>query len=234
MTRKMEGSDVPMPPWGKQRKSTQAPREPLTVTRIVRAAIAIIDVEGSDALTMRGIAHKLGVAPSALYVHVQNRQDILNLVLEHVLESEVGLPELTGDWQLDVKRYFMRLQSKLSAHGDVAVVNFAAFPPTRIGIATTERLLTALLGAGVSPQVASWGLHRITLYTNADVYEGWQMRSRHMDEWAGPVRKYLEALPAADFPSISSSLDALLDEDSDGRFELGLEFLISGIANTVM
>ena len=42
---------------------------------------------GASGLSMRGVARRLGVAPNALYSHVGNRGELLDLVLDDVLGS---------------------------------------------------------------------------------------------------------------------------------------------------
>jgi AcrR family transcriptional regulator len=232
MPQKSKAGDVPTPPWAAHRRAEVPARTPLTLERIVNAAIAVIDSEGTAAVTMRRIAGVLGVVASSLYVHVRNREDLLSLALERVLE-EVGLPEITGTWDEDLKRHYTKLQRALSAHGDIAVYNFAAFPPTAIGVATLERLLALLLDAGVPAQIAAWSLHRLTLYTTADVFEGWRLSTRDLGTWINPVRDYFLSLPVDQFPAISQNIDVILAADSDDRFELGLTMLISGIAHFI-
>ncbi|WP_424184801.1 TetR/AcrR family transcriptional regulator C-terminal domain-containing protein [Actinokineospora sp. G85] len=229
MPQKPDSTAAPTPPWTAPRKSEARAKVPLTLNRIVDAAIAVIDSDGSAAVTMRRVAGDLGVVASSLYVHVRNREDLLSLALERVLE-EIGLPEITGNWQDDLKNHFTKMQRALSAHGDIAVFNFAAFPPTAIGVATTEKLLALLLENGIPARVAAWSLHRLQLYTTADVYEGWRLADKDVEAWINPVRDYFQSLPATEFPAIAGNIDALLDASSDDRFELGLEMLISGIA----
>lgn len=148
MRQKSNSAEVPLPPWEVRRKTEVPQRAPLTAERIVDAALAVVDTEGSAAVTMRRIASDLGVVASSLYAHVRNREELLLLVLERVMK-EVGVPEVTGQWDADLKAHYTKMQRVLSAHGDVALYNFAAFPPTAIGVAITERLLSVLLNVGV-------------------------------------------------------------------------------------
>ncbi|MFJ8594380.1 TetR/AcrR family transcriptional regulator [Streptomyces sp. NPDC093598] len=232
MRQKSNSAEVPLPPWEVRRKTEAPQRAPLTAERIVDAALAVVDTEGSAAVTMRRIAGDLGVVASSLYAHVRNREELLLLVLERVMK-EVGVPQVTGQWDADLKAHYTKMQRVLSAHGDIALYNFAAFPPTAIGVAITERLLSVLLNVGVPPKIAAWALHRLTLYTTADVYEGWRLANKDLDDWIDPVRDYFASLPADRFPSIVGNVDVMLDTDSDGRFELGLDMLISGLATFV-
>ena len=47
--------------------TAKPPRTPLDRTAVLRAAVAIADREGLDAVSMRRVARALGVVPMALY-----------------------------------------------------------------------------------------------------------------------------------------------------------------------
>jgi AcrR family transcriptional regulator len=57
-------------------------RPPVTSrAEIVAAARALIDRDGWEKLTIRRLASELGIGPTTLYHHVQNKQDLLLLLL---------------------------------------------------------------------------------------------------------------------------------------------------------
>lgn len=73
------------------KKSTRAkgrPNKPL-VTRenIASSALKIIHERGYSGLTMSALARSLGVAPSALYNHISNKDDLLTLVQDAVMRQ---------------------------------------------------------------------------------------------------------------------------------------------------
>ena len=51
-----------------------------TVERISQAALAILETEGPDAVSMRRIADAVGITPMAIYHHFRNREALLNSV----------------------------------------------------------------------------------------------------------------------------------------------------------
>ncbi|WP_018331838.1 TetR/AcrR family transcriptional regulator [Actinomycetospora chiangmaiensis] len=77
-------------------RPTAAPRkaEPLSVARIVAAAVAELDEHGVERLTMRRLAQRLEVTSTALYWHVRTKEDVLDLAVDHVL-GEVPIPTET-------------------------------------------------------------------------------------------------------------------------------------------
>src|SRR5207248_11528910 len=80
------------PPAGHCRRRRAMARERLTRERVVEAAIALVDAEGIDALTMRRLGKELGVEGMALYTHVENKDGLLNAVSQQIL-SELELPD---------------------------------------------------------------------------------------------------------------------------------------------
>jgi TetR/AcrR family transcriptional regulator, tetracycline repressor protein len=67
----------------------------LTRERIVEVALGLLEADGPDALTMRGLAAKLGVAPTAIYWHVGDKQALLDAVVDHIT-ADVGQVEAEG------------------------------------------------------------------------------------------------------------------------------------------
>lgn len=75
-------------------RSSEA-RTPLSPERVVDAALGILRSDGLDALTVRGLAGKLGVAVTAIYWHVGDKQALLDAVIDRIV-SELGEVRVTG------------------------------------------------------------------------------------------------------------------------------------------
>lgn len=50
--------------------------------QIIQAALELIGAEGVNALSIAGIAERVGIVPSALYRHFKSKDDVLDAVLE--------------------------------------------------------------------------------------------------------------------------------------------------------
>lgn len=74
--------------------STRGPGQRAGLSRpaVLTAARAVLAEEGVEALTMRALARRLGVAPNALYSYVPSRTELVDALLDDVL-SEVEFPE---------------------------------------------------------------------------------------------------------------------------------------------
>lgn len=71
----------------------------LTREQLVRTAITIADTEGLGALSMRGVAARLGVAAMAPYRYVRGKDELVLLMADTAF-GERGYPaEPSGDWR---------------------------------------------------------------------------------------------------------------------------------------
>lgn len=62
--------------------SRRGPRQGLSVERVAAAAIALADSDGLGSVTMRAVAHALGVVPMSLYTYVPGKAELLDLMLD--------------------------------------------------------------------------------------------------------------------------------------------------------
>jgi len=97
-------------------------RLPVTKERVFRAAIAVADAGGIDALTMRKVADELDVEPMSLYYHVANKAAILDGMVEALvndIEDAVGrldpLPD-TADWKTALRRRILTARDVMLRH----------------------------------------------------------------------------------------------------------------------
>lgn len=73
-------------------------RTGLTRERLVAAALGLVNEEGLEALSMRALAERLEVRAASLYWHVRDRQELLDLLAESILEN-VPRPRARGTWR---------------------------------------------------------------------------------------------------------------------------------------
>lgn len=93
------------------RKPKPAPKPRLSRDRIVAAALARIEAEGAEALSMRKLAAELGVDPMSIYYHLPDKQALMLAVFDLVL-AELPLPDPALPWREALRavgRQFHRL-----------------------------------------------------------------------------------------------------------------------------
>ena len=98
---------LPIPPWSaaRERRVAEPAKAPLTRDAIVEAALALLDADGLEGVSMRRVAQRLGTGPASLYQHVGGKDELLELVLDRVsAEVEIPAPGVGADgWQEPLK-----------------------------------------------------------------------------------------------------------------------------------
>lgn len=83
--------------------------------RVLQAAVTLADEIGIDALSMRRLAQELDVVPMALYKHVQNKEELLDGMVEAVV-GEIDRPVLDADWKVAVRLRVLSARQVLMRH----------------------------------------------------------------------------------------------------------------------
>jgi AcrR family transcriptional regulator len=76
----------------------RGPRQRLDLPRIVDAAIAEADRAGPAALSMRALAHALGIGPATLYTYVPGKAELLELMVDRIAATQ-PLPVPDAGWR---------------------------------------------------------------------------------------------------------------------------------------
>lgn len=233
-------SPEPSPPRPSRaaRSRARARRPRLDVDALVDRALAILDAEGLDAVTMRRLAAEFDTGPATLYSHVQGRDELLGLALQRIM-AEIRIPR-GDDWRDVVRGWCHEQRAVFSRHRDAARLCFGAVPMGESMLEGLEHILELMLAAGVPRQVAAWAIDAMTLYITADVYEGSLMATQFDDGSGRPpgevgmehfqqVGAWFRSLDHGRYPAITSSVDALVTGDGDDRFAFGVDTFIAGI-----
>lgn len=71
----------------------------------IDAARQMMSIDGASGLSMRGLAESLGISPMAIYRHVADRDELIDLVMDRALE-DVSRPQPDLRWQHQLMTYF--------------------------------------------------------------------------------------------------------------------------------
>lgn len=84
--------------------------------QIVDAARKLIIANGSEHITIKGIAAEVGVSEAALYRHFKSKKDILVLLLEHTEQNLVqDISKVSNDKYTSIRTIDKALRSHISA-----------------------------------------------------------------------------------------------------------------------
>jgi len=139
-------------------------RRELTRTRILTAALGLIDEKGVKGCTMQALATQLNVTPRALYRHVADKVDLLRGVADLVL-SDVVLPESTRPWDDRLRQLGTEIKRVMDAHPHTVMLcgeRALAFPGV---IPTTDVAIEAVVQAGLPPEEGIRFGHALYVYT---------------------------------------------------------------------
>ncbi|RVX44136.1 TetR family transcriptional regulator [Nonomuraea polychroma] len=227
---------APRPPWRTPAK-TEPSRPPLTQDLIVRTALRIVDQEGLDALSMRRVAQELKTGSASLYVYVANKDELLELLIDHVF-GEVPVPEADPTrWEEQIKELAFALRKALTDHADIARIGLAYAPSGPNGLWVAEGFLAILRAAGLPDQACGWAVDRLTLYVTADALEvsNHIVRGRttpsEVNAYWQRMGDYYASLPEEHFPHTRALVGSLLTGSDETRFEFGLNLLLHGLKN---
>lgn len=129
------------------------PREhPLTRNEVLAVALAMIDAEGPDALSMRKLARALGVEAMTLYHHFPNKDAILDGVVALVFAG-VRVPEPPPEeWMALSEEMFVAFRTVLVEHP--ATIGLLARRPLNTDDSAdfVEASLSVLARSGLPPE----------------------------------------------------------------------------------
>ncbi|MCC9307197.1 TetR/AcrR family transcriptional regulator [Kitasatospora sp. RB6PN24] len=194
------------------------PRPLVTKERIVRAALALVDEEGPDALSTTRIAARLGVKGPSLYNHVSGRDEIIDGICELIV-AEMDLDMSIRPWTTAVVTWARRYRAVLAAHPH-------AVPLFRVRPAQSPSALHAYAETFATLRAAGWPEDHLLAVVHS--IESLIIGS------VPPVRAPHEPpLPAEELPpGLGPLLDPLPDQQAR-TFELGLAALIHGLEDTL-
>ncbi|TMR37220.1 TetR/AcrR family transcriptional regulator, partial [Nonomuraea zeae] len=90
--------------------------EKLTRQAVVDRAMKIADTDGLQAVTIRRLAAELGVAPTALYWHVKNKDELLSALADHLLAPLVADVDPDRPWHERLRVMITALVEQARAH----------------------------------------------------------------------------------------------------------------------
>ncbi|QEC48199.1 TetR family transcriptional regulator [Baekduia soli] len=209
--------------------NTRTRRAGLTRERILRAALALVEREGAEALTMRRLGDELGVEAMSLYNHVPNREAVLD-GLGELLMARIEIPEPGSDWT-DACRAFAGQLRTLTLHHPQAFRLIGLRPlASPAALRPVERLLQCLVSAGSTP-AAALGVYR-SVASYARGYALAEVTGFTVDASTAAARRPLRALAAEEFPVLRRSVKELSALTPDQAFASGLEALLAGTRAT--
>lgn len=142
-------------------------RVPLSRDRVFSAAVELADESGIDAVTMRGLAERLGVEAMSLYHHVANKEALLDgvteVVVEEINEAVSDVAPATGphDWKQVMRARILVARSVMLRHKWAPALLETRTRMSRAVILYYHGILEIFRAGGVSYDLAHHALHAL-------------------------------------------------------------------------
>jgi TetR/AcrR family transcriptional regulator, tetracycline repressor protein len=187
----------------------------LSTALILDAALALIDREGADALTMRRLGGELGVEAMSLYRHVADRAALLEGLADR-LGAEIEPRDGAGEWADALRGLAGDLRALARRHPAAFTLVGMRVLNTPNVLGPIEDALASLRRAGFTPARAIFAYRLVMTYA----------RGYALAELAGFA---IEVGPEGPLPAVRSLSRRLASEPSEVNFRAGLETILGGL-----
>jgi AcrR family transcriptional regulator len=234
--------------WGVQKRPRRGPKPGLSVDRIVRAAIELADAEGLAALSVRGVAGRLGVGPMSLYTYVPGKAELLDLMLDRV-SGETTAPGGEGDgagWRAGLEAVARENWALYHRHPWLLQVAATSRPPPGPNVvAKYDRELRVVDGIGLDEVEMDSVLGLVLGHVEGaarravEAAQAPQRTGQTDAEWWGALEPLLaEVFDASRYPTaarVGAAAGAAYNAayDPTHAFEFGLQRVLDGIGTLV-
>jgi AcrR family transcriptional regulator len=144
-------------PGGKvDKKGHSGRRRTLSEQDILDAALTLLAEGGADAVTIRGIAARVGVAPNAVYTYFPDKAAVVRGLAEHLLGrvNHDRFADPSQNWRDRIRALALELRAELLAHPGSVHLMLSHPPDGPHTQAVRETLLAILADAGLGRAAA--------------------------------------------------------------------------------
>lgn len=177
---------------------------------------------------MSDVARALDVAPTALYHHVRDRDELLGLVAAQVLEETAYDRWVPGDdapWQEWLRAYAVAFRTAVLENATLLRYVRLTTMATAGRLEQIDRLVAVLLDAGFDLADVSHATQHVNLLV---VGEAWERALGEEDPQAAEFDRAVAAR-VAELPHLTPLASPAARPDPDSHFEFALDCLIAGM-----
>jgi len=207
-----------------KRRRKGEPDPSLSREAIVAAALALIDEEGLEAFSLRTLASRLGVYPTAIYWYVQNRNDLLAQVVTHILAEDAPTKKRRS-WQHNLRDIFRRFRAAVRKHPNAApLIGTQIVSNTNMDADFVENILATLVRSGLSEEALVRTYNSVVAALVGFVAQEFApMPLEDRTQWQLAVQQRMLALDRSRYPALSEHLPLLSNRAFILRWQNGVE-----------
>jgi AcrR family transcriptional regulator len=213
-----------------RKKIKRQKRQPLNRDRVLRAALALADDGGIEALSMRRLGQRLGVEAMALYKHLANKDEVLAGILD-IIVGDIDIMESGVSWKESMRSRAVSMRKVFALH------------PWALGLLESRRILgpaalrycDSVLGvlrrAGFSTLMATRAFSVLDSYAYGYCIQEKSLPSGSATEATEAAEEFLRQLPGNQYPYLAETAVNAMGSAFDfaEEFELGLDLLLKAL-----
>ncbi len=201
-------------------------RVPLTREHIIEGALAIVDTDGAENLTMRRLGQRLGVDPMAVYHHLPNKAAVLDGIVQHLWDGVRLAPAEPGErWQDVLAGVFTAFRTRLLQHPRAVSIIGTRPSVSPAMLRLVEAILQRIETAGLDGRDAMQLIDCLSGLTIGKVLaETSDLAGGHSEH----VRAALTSVTPQTHPTLLKALAAGYAFAPEEEFNRGLRALIDG------
>ncbi|MEZ0053977.1 AcrR family transcriptional regulator [Mycobacterium sp. MAA66] len=210
----------------------------LTRSMILQTALAIVDREGADRLSMRRLSDELGRDPVMLYRHVPSKAAVLDGVAEMVL-MQLPVDTTDPDWAGQLRTVARDFRQLALDHPNVVPLLATRPLATPLGqrppgmLRPLEDVLALLTAAGFAGDDALQIYRVLFGYLYGHILNELQEIIERPEETEEVLRLGLHRLAITEFPHLRALAPALATYDGAAELDRFLDLLLPGLAATL-
>ena len=211
------------------RTDASAPRPPLSRERVLRAAIALADEGGIEALSMRKLARELGVEAMSLYNHVANKDAILDGIVE-LVASEIDLAPDEADWKSAVRRRAISAHEVFLRHPWACSIWMSRHDVGPAQLRYADAILRDFRGGGFSNDLTYHAFHALQSHVSGFTLYVLSFRFDR-EELKELAAAFLQEFPTEEYPDLAEHIRQHMEpaDEHRGAFQFGLDLILDGL-----
>jgi len=200
---------------------------------VLRAAVALVQRDGIESLSMRKLADEVGAGAMSLYHHVPNKEQLLDGMIDIVF-SEIEPPPTDVDWKTAMRKRAVSTREALARHRWAVGLMEGRTSHGPANLRLHDAVLGCLREAGFSLEMTVHAYSVLDAYIYGFALQETDMSSETADDFAAEAQRQMHEYEAvlADYPHVVEVVGGYVAKagyDYATEYLFGLDLILDGL-----
>ena len=200
---------------------------------MLRAAVALVQRDGIESLSMRKLADEVGAGAMSLYHHVPNKEQLLDGMIDIVF-SEIEPPPTDVDWKTAMRKRAVSTREALARHRWAVGLMEGRTSHGPANLRLHDAVLGCLREAGFSLEMTVHAYSVLDAYIYGFALQETDMSSETADDFAAEAQRQMHEYEAvlADYPHVVEVVGGYVAKagyDYATEYLFGLDLILDGL-----